>query len=86
MMNDFSIHSFVILGISLDMFIDLDAKSVEADKTHTNESKVSKPRLLAHKWAAVYRNLRPFLRPFQSSSEGRLDFYHRSLSKVVRKL
>ena len=37
-----------------------------------------------YKWAAVYRRLRPFLRPFGDSGEGRLDFYHRSLSKAVR--
>ncbi|XP_019645560.1 PREDICTED: TPR repeat-containing protein DDB_G0287407-like isoform X1 [Branchiostoma belcheri] len=36
------------------------------------------------KWAVVYRGLRTFLRPFGESGEGRLDFYHRSLSKAVR--
>ncbi|XP_071502709.1 telomerase protein component 1-like [Diadema antillarum] len=41
--------------------------------------------LPAVKWARVYRALRPFLRPFGDSGEGRLDFYHRSLSKAVRK-
>ncbi|XP_070560675.1 TPR repeat-containing protein DDB_G0287407-like [Ptychodera flava] len=41
--------------------------------------------LSAAKWAAVYRALRPFLRPFGDSGEGRLDFYHRSLSKAVRR-
>nr|XP_006811881.1 PREDICTED: nephrocystin-3-like [Saccoglossus kowalevskii] len=42
-------------------------------------------QLSAAKWAAVYRALRPFLRPFGDSGEGRLDFYHRSLSKAVRR-
>nr|XP_054748224.1 TPR repeat-containing protein DDB_G0287407-like isoform X1 [Lytechinus pictus] len=41
--------------------------------------------LSAHKWARVFRALKPFLRPFGESGEGRLDFYHRSLSKAVRK-
>ncbi|XP_070562961.1 TPR repeat-containing protein DDB_G0287407-like isoform X2 [Ptychodera flava] len=41
-------------------------------------------QLPAMKWAAVYRALKPFLRPFGDSGEGRLDFYHRSLSKAVR--
>ncbi|XP_030843348.1 telomerase protein component 1 [Strongylocentrotus purpuratus] len=41
--------------------------------------------LPAVKWARVYRALRPFLRPFGDSGEGRLDFYHRSLSKAIRK-
>ncbi len=40
--------------------------------------------LPAFKWAEVYRALKPFLRPFGDSGEGRLDFYHRSLSKSVR--
>ncbi|KAK2172234.1 hypothetical protein NP493_979g00007 [Ridgeia piscesae] len=42
-------------------------------------------KLPAAKWAVVYGALRPFLRPFGESGEGRLDFYHRSLSKAVRK-
>jgi nephrocystin-3 len=41
--------------------------------------------LPAFKWTDIYRALRPFLRPFGDSGEGRLDFYHRSLSKAVRK-
>ena len=39
-------------------------------------------RLPAAKWAEVYGALRPFLRPFGESGEGRLDFYHRSLSRL----
>ena len=42
-------------------------------------------RLPAYRWSEVYRALKPFLRPFGDSGEGRLDFYHRSLSKAVRK-
>ena len=41
-------------------------------------------RLTASKWADIFRVLRPFMRPFGASGEGRLDFYHRSLSKAVR--
>lgn len=41
--------------------------------------------LPAMKWAVVYRALKPFIRPFGDSGEGRLDFYHRALSKAVRK-
>lgn len=50
----------------------------------SEKEKPSQP-LPAVKWAAVYRGLRPFLRPFGDSGEGRLDFYHRSLSKAVRR-
>jgi nephrocystin-3 len=53
-------------------------------KDTKNEKTMGEP-LPAAKWAVVYRALRPFLRPFGQSGEGRLDFYHRSLSKVVRK-
>ena len=48
------------------------------------EKKQDMGRLPAAKWAVVYGRLRPFLRPFGESGEGRLDFYHRSLSKAVR--
>ena len=41
-------------------------------------------RLTASQWADIFRVLRPFMRPFGASGEGRLDFYHRSLSKAVR--
>ncbi|XP_074662841.1 TPR repeat-containing protein DDB_G0287407-like [Tubulanus polymorphus] len=49
------------------------------------EKQLYKEQLSAFKWATVYRALRKFLRPFGNSGEGRLDFYHRSLSKAVRK-
>ena len=58
-----------------------------AGSKEASEKETHKPlgNLPAFKWAAVYRSLRPFLRPFGDSGEGRLDFYHRSLSKAVRK-
>ncbi|XP_076439571.1 TPR repeat-containing protein DDB_G0287407-like [Babylonia areolata] len=37
-------------------------------------------------WGFMYVGLRSFLRPSGSSGEGRVDFYHRSISKVVRKM
>lgn len=52
---------------------------------HGREKKREFVQLPAFKWAEVYRALRPFLRPFGESGEGRLDFYHRSLSKAVRR-
>lgn len=39
----------------------------------------------AAKWALVYRALKPLLRPCGDLGEGRLDFYHRSISKAVRR-
>ena len=41
--------------------------------------------LPARDWAVIYRKLKPLLRPCGDLGEGRLDFYHRSLSKAVRK-
>jgi hypothetical protein len=41
-------------------------------------------RLPAVRWAPVYHSLRPFLRPCGEPGEGRLDFYHRAVSKAVR--
>ena len=56
-----------------------------AKESSEKETYKDQGNLPAFKWAAVYRSLRPFLRPFGDSGEGRLDFYHRSLSKAVRK-
>ena len=61
-----------------------DIYSVADDSGKENKKK-DLQRLPAYKWAEVYRALKPFLRPFGDSGEGRLDFYHRSLSKAVRK-
>lgn len=41
--------------------------------------------LPAREWAIIYRNLKQLLRPCGDLGEGRLDFYHRSLSKAVRR-
>jgi len=56
---------------------------VVEDKAETRVKEKGQ-HLPAMEWAAVYRNLRFFLRPFGNPSEGRLDFYHRQLSEVVR--
>jgi hypothetical protein len=42
------------------------------------------PPLPAAKWSLVHRGLRRFLRPCGEGGEGRLDFYHRTMSKSVR--
>ena len=56
-----------------------------SDDSCPEKSKKDIGFLPAYKWSGVYRALKPFLRPFGDSGEGRLDFYHRSLSKAVRK-
>jgi hypothetical protein len=60
-------------------------KGKKQKQKQKEKEKEKNAKLPAMKWAAVYRALRPFLRPFGDSGEGRLDFYHRTLSKVVRK-
>ena len=56
-----------------------------ADDSQKEKPKKDVGDISAYKWAEIYRALRPFLRPFGNSGEGRLDFYHRSLSKAVRR-
>ncbi|XP_022100079.1 telomerase protein component 1-like [Acanthaster planci] len=62
-------------------------KDSEGEKDGGSREKKAKEigPLPADKWASVYRALKPFLRPFGDSREGRLDFYHRALSKAVRR-
>ncbi|XP_066932772.1 LOW QUALITY PROTEIN: TPR repeat-containing protein DDB_G0287407-like [Clytia hemisphaerica] len=44
-----------------------------------------KKTIPARDWAIIYRNIKQLLRPCGNLGDGRLDFYHRSLSKAVRK-
>lgn len=39
---------------------------------------------LSFQWALIFLGLKQYLRPSGNSGEGRLDFYHRTISKVVR--
>ena len=41
---------------------------------------------MSRDWAVIYRNIKQLLRPCGNLGDGRLDFYHRSLSKAVRKV
>ena len=55
------------------------------DHVISSEATKGGDRLPYIKWSKVYHALRTYLRPFGESGEGRLDFYHRSLSKTVRR-
>jgi len=55
------------------------------DKHKTRKRGKQVKFLPARDWAIIYRNLKQLLRPCGDLGEGRLDFYHRSLSKAVRK-
>ncbi|XP_064604560.1 TPR repeat-containing protein DDB_G0287407-like isoform X2 [Liolophura sinensis] len=57
----------------------------EEKETSEKESVKQSGLLTECKWNRVFSTLKPFLRPFGESTEGRLDFYHRALSKAVRK-
>ncbi|XP_013381732.1 TPR repeat-containing protein DDB_G0287407 isoform X2 [Lingula anatina] len=62
-----------------------EAEATEKGDKEASEKKQNSTDVLPYfKWASVYRVLRPFLRPYGQSGEGRLDFYHRSLSKAIR--
>ena len=64
---------------------DKEEKEDEAKKATGRKQKNEKKFLPAVKWALVYRALKPLLRPCGDLGEGRLDFYHRSISKAVRR-
>ncbi|PVD30644.1 hypothetical protein C0Q70_09917 [Pomacea canaliculata] len=64
----------------------LPSKSVSCDQSGEDLTEDFKERLPMAVWGFLYVGLRPFLRPSGSSGEGRLDFYHRSISKVIRQL
>ena len=56
---------------------------VEEKESSEKESCKNNQPLSDRKWKAVFHSLKPYLRPFGDSKEGRLDFYHRALSKAV---
>ncbi|PIK46898.1 hypothetical protein BSL78_16245 [Apostichopus japonicus] len=76
-----------ILGDEDNLIPDNSAENEKESKEKESREKTSKDigPLPAYKWATVFRALKPFIRPFGDSGEGRLDFYHRALSKAVRK-
>ncbi|XP_028414822.1 telomerase protein component 1-like isoform X3 [Dendronephthya gigantea] len=62
-----------------------EAKKKEEAEEASSSQKRRRIHLPAVKWAIVYRALKPLLRPCGDLGEGRLDFYHRSISKAVRR-
>ncbi|RDD44593.1 Telomerase protein component 1 [Trichoplax sp. H2] len=63
-----------------------EKKSLTKEEVEESKStRSTRQPLPAAKWAVVFRALKPFLRPCGDSGEGRLDFYHRAMSKAVRK-
>ncbi|XP_036368972.1 nephrocystin-3 [Octopus sinensis] len=60
----------------------------EKEEKESSEKESTKhcQSLPEEKWQEVYSTLKPFLRPYGDSKEGRIDFYHRAVSKAVRKI
>lgn len=58
----------------------------EEKESSEKESNKQCQHLPEEEWQSVYNILKPFLRPYGDSKEGRIDFYHRAVSKAVRKL
>ncbi|KAL4235832.1 hypothetical protein ACF0H5_004222 [Mactra antiquata] len=58
----------------------------EKDEKETSEKETKKHcgHLSDSKWSRIFHVLQPYLRPYSDSSQGRIDFYHRTLSKAVR--
>ncbi len=80
--NERQLSSFSVVEMARTLPSHTRTGAAEASEKETEKESGN---LAAFQWASVYRSLRPFLRPFGDSGEGRLDFYHRSLSKAVRK-
>lgn len=69
-----------------EAYVIKEDKPDDASKAKQKRAKGKQVNFLpARDWAVIYRNLKPLLRPCGDLGEGRLDFYHRSLSKAVRK-
>ncbi|XP_064625868.1 TPR repeat-containing protein DDB_G0287407-like [Lineus longissimus] len=63
-----------------------EKEETEKAEKESSEKKGQKDRILSEeKWSAVNSTLKAFLRPYGDSSEGRIDFFHRAISKAVRK-
>ena len=72
-----------------EAYVVKDDDDKDTDKNKSDKKRVKNRKkivfLPAREWAIIYRNLKPLLRPCGDLGEGRLDFYHRSLSKAVRR-
>ena len=72
-----------------ETYVKKELEEKEMDETGNNERRPKHRKqikfLPAREWAIIYRNLKQLLRPCGDLGEGRLDFYHRSLSKAVRR-
>ena len=68
-----------------ETYVKKEGEKDEKERTGKSEKRKEKKFVPAAKWALVYRALKPLLRPCGDLGEGRLDFYHRSISKAVRR-
>ena len=69
-----------------DAYVVKDDDKNDKDENKNKRKKGKQIQFLpAREWAIIYRNLKQLLRPCGDLGEGRLDFYHRSLSKAVRR-
>ncbi|ELT92606.1 hypothetical protein CAPTEDRAFT_221726 [Capitella teleta] len=62
-----------------------DEKEEKESLEKEDSSEKSKKSLSSESWSMLYKGLQPFLRPYGNRKDGRLDFYHRALSKAVRR-
>ncbi|CAL1546769.1 unnamed protein product [Lymnaea stagnalis] len=73
--------------LSDDTMIKPPSPFEEKEETEGREKDCYKEKgmLSEERWQLVFQTLQPFLRPYGDCREGRLDFYHRALSKAVRR-
>ena len=73
--------------ILISIFIPTSPICSPPEETEGREKDGHKERsvLGEERWTLVSQTLQPYVRPYGDSQAGRLDFYHRSLSKAVKK-
>lgn len=62
----------------------LDTSMTSDREQEVNLNNIIQKQLLTASWSPLYQSLQPFLRPCGEPGEGRLDFFHRAVSKAVR--
>ncbi|KAK3090415.1 hypothetical protein FSP39_011663 [Pinctada imbricata] len=73
-----------ILGNEITLMPPSPFDEKEEKESSEKESCKHNNPLSDRKWRAVFDTLKPYLRPYADCKGGRLDFYHRALSKAVR--
>ena len=77
-----NINNIIVLRTLLSYYLGLTEETEAREK----DVKKAKSQLSESRWQLVLNTLQPYVRPYGDSraGAGRLDFYHRALSKAVK--